>query len=122
MRILIVDDLVDNRELYAAYFELEGHVVDQAGDGHQALARVDANMPDVVVMDLSMPLLDGWEATRLIKTNPRTRAIPVVVVTAIHDAAELARARAAGADVICRKPCLPSELHHSVESVTSRRR
>lgn len=122
MRILIVDDLADNRELYAAYFELEGHVVDQAGDGHEALARVAAQMPDVVVMDLSMPILDGWEATRRLKTNPRTRAIPVIVVTALHDDAELDRARCAGADVICRKPCLPSELRERVMKLTSRRR
>ena len=122
MRILIVDDLADTCELYAEYFALEGHVVDQASDGYEALARVDAQMPDVVVMDLSMPNLDGWEATRLLKTNPRTRAIPVVVLTAVHDDGELDRARAAGADLICRKPCLPSELHARVARVTSRRR
>lgn len=110
MRILIVDDLADNRELYATYFQLEGFDVDLAGDGEEALRRVDAMMPDIIVMDLSMPVLDGWEATRRLKTNPRTASIPVVVLTAIHEELELARARAAGANVICRKPCLPSEL------------
>lgn len=118
MRILIVDDLVDNRELYAAYFELEGHVVDQACDGHDALRRVDAEMPDVVVMDLTMPNLDGWEATRLLKSNPRTRAIPIVILTAVDDDVALDRVRAAGADQVCRKPCLPSELRRRLDEVT----
>jgi two-component system, cell cycle response regulator DivK len=110
VRILIVDDLADNRELYATYFQLEGFDVDVAADGEEALRRVDAVMPDIIVMDLAMPMLDGWETTRRIKTNPRTRSIPIVILTAVHEELELARARAAGADVICRKPCLPSEL------------
>jgi two-component system cell cycle response regulator DivK len=114
VRILIVDDLVDNRELYAAYFELEGHVVDQAGNGHEALACVDAAMPDVIVMDLSMPVMDGWEATRLIKSNPRTQMIPIVVLTGVDDDVLLDRVRAAGADSICKKPCLPSELRKRI--------
>jgi two-component system, cell cycle response regulator DivK len=120
VRILIVDDLEDNRELYATYFKLEGFEVDLAGDGREALRRVDVTKPDVIVMDLSMPILDGWEATRLLKTNPRTRAVPIVVLTAIHDEDQLARARAAGADVICKKPCLPKELGARVGEVTRR--
>lgn len=118
MRILIVDDLADNRELYATYFQLEGFDVDLACDGEDALRKVDAVMPDVIVMDLSMPVLDGWEATRRLKANPRTGHIPIVVVTAIHEELELARAKAAGANVICRKPCLPSELGARVDEVT----
>lgn len=110
MRILIVDDRADNRELYATYFQIEGFDVDLASDGEEALRKVDAVMPDVIVMDLSMPVLDGWETTRRLKSNPRTAPIPVVVLTAIHEELELARARAAGANVICRKPCLPTEL------------
>lgn len=115
-----MDDLADNRELYATYFELEGFDVDLASDGEEALRQVDAVMPDVIVMDLSMPNLDGWETTRRLKTNPRTCAIPIVILTAVHEELELARVRAAGADVICRKPCLPSELGDRIAEVVRR--
>lgn len=120
MRILIVDDLADNRDLYETYFKLDGFEVDVASDGEEALRQVDAVMPDVIVMDLSMPKLDGWETTRRLKTNPRTRAIPIVILTAVHEELELARVRAAGADVICRKPCLPSELGERIDELLPR--
>lgn len=116
-----MDDLADNRELYATYFKLDGFDVDVAEDGEEALARVDAVVPDVIVMDLAMPKVDGWEATRLFKTNPRTRSIPIVVLTGLQDELQLARARAAGADVICRKPCLPSELRERIEEALGRK-
>ena len=119
-RLLIVDDLADNRELYAAYFELAGFVVDQAVDGEDALAVVARQPPTIIVMDLSMPRLDGWEATRLIKTNPRTKRIPIVVLTALSDPDALQRARAAGADAVCTKPCLPNALLEKVERLLAR--
>jgi two-component system, cell cycle response regulator DivK len=121
VRILIVDDLADNCELYATYFRLEGFDVDTAGDGEEALAKVDAAMPDIIVMDLSMPKLDGWETTRRLKSNPRTQGIPIVVLTGLHEELHLARARAAGADFVCLKPCLPSELGARIAETLQRR-
>jgi CheY-like chemotaxis protein len=114
--VLIVDDFEDNREMYASYFEAMGYRVVQASDGEEALNVIAREPPDVVVMDLSMPRLDGWEATRLIKSNPRTAKIIVVVVTGFSTRNDLARARAAGANEVCTKPCTPSELLSKVEA------
>lgn len=109
-RILVVDDLEDNRELYAAYLEIAGFDVEKAIDGRDALDRVAVRAPDLVVMDLAMPRLDGWDATRLLKADPQTRDIPVLVLTAYVSEEDLQRARAAGADDVATKPMLPREL------------
>jgi CheY-like chemotaxis protein len=114
--VLIVDDFEDNREMYASYFEAMGYRVVQASDGEEALGIVTREPPDVVVMDLSMPRLDGWEATRLIKSNPRTQKIIVIVVTGFSGRDDLARARAAGANEVCTKPCTPKELLSKIEA------
>jgi two-component system cell cycle response regulator DivK len=108
--VLIVDDVEDNRDLYATYFAVAGFRVATANDGEEALGMITREAPDAVVMDLAMPNLDGWEATRLIKANPRTAAIVVVVVSghAVGDAVR--RARAAGADEVLAKPCYPDQL------------
>ena len=120
--VLVVDDVEDNRDLYATYFEHSGYRTAQASDGEQALALIAREAPDVVIMDLSMPTLDGWEATRLIKSNPRTRHVVVVVVTGNATEANMAAARSAGADDVCTKPCLPRELLAVVERELSSRR
>lgn len=108
--VLIVDDIDDNRDLYAAYLVHQGFRVDDASHGHAALAKVEVEIPDAIVMDLAMPGLDGWETTRRIKADPRTANVVVVVVTGHATEEELARARAMGADEVCTKPCLPSDL------------
>lgn len=113
--VLVVDDVEDNRDLYATYFEHSGFRTAQATDGEEALAKIAKEPPDVVIMDLSMPNLDGWEATRLIKSNPRTRHMVVIVVTGNATDANLTAARAAGADDVCTKPCLPRVLLARVE-------
>jgi two-component system, cell cycle response regulator DivK len=108
--VLVVDDVEDNRELYATFFTYAGYRAEQASDGEEALSKIARERPDVVLMDLSMPNVDGWEATRLIKSNPRTKGIIVVVVTGFATRDDLDRARAAGADDVCTKPCLPKDL------------
>jgi two-component system, cell cycle response regulator DivK len=110
-RILIVDDQDDQRDLYATYFEEAGFHVEHARDGEEALAKVVLSMPDLVVMDLAMPHRDGWETTRLIKSDPRTSNIVVIVLTATVARDKLCLARYAGADEVCTKPCLPATLH-----------
>ncbi len=113
--MLVVDDVEDNRDLYATYLEHCGFRADQACDGEEALAKITREPPDVVIMDLSMPNLDGWEATRLVKSNPRTRHVIVIVVTGNATDGNMAAARAAGADEVCTKPCLPRDLLAHVE-------
>lgn len=118
--MLVVDDVEDNRELYATFLQYAGYRVDQASDGEEALSKIARALPDLVLMDLSMPNLDGWEATRLIKSNPRTKAVIVLVVTGFAMRRDLERARAAGADDVCTKPCLPKDLVGRVEALLAR--
>jgi CheY-like chemotaxis protein len=108
--ILLVDDFQDNREMYALYLRHFGFRVAEAGNGHEALEQAFAQGPDLIVMDLSLPGLDGWEATRRLKSDARTRHIPVLALTshALEGISE--GARAAGCDGFITKPCLPEQL------------
>jgi CheY-like chemotaxis protein len=108
--VLIVDDFEDNRIVYSEFFEHEGMRVDQATDGEHALMKALVIVPDVIVMDLGLPGLDGWEATRELKRHPRTLHIPVVAITGHVTTENLRRARQAGADVVLTKPCRPDTL------------
>ena len=108
--ILLVEDYDDAREMYRDYLEYAGFQVETARDGHEALTKARASNPDLVLMDLSMPGLDGWEATRLLKTDPATSHLTVVALSAHALAAEGDRAKRAGCDGFIAKPCLPHEL------------
>ncbi|HUG54864.1 MAG TPA: response regulator, partial [Vicinamibacteria bacterium] len=79
--ILVVDDTLDARELYAEYLRIAGLRAEVAEDGYEAVAKATALRPSVIIMDLSMPRMDGWEATRRIKANPATRDIPIIALT-----------------------------------------
>jgi CheY-like chemotaxis protein len=108
--VLVVDDVVHGRALCAEYLELRGFRVATTGDGLGAVDLALALRPDVILMDLSMPVIDGWEATRLLKKNARTRAIPVVAMTAhLMDSAR-EEALAAGCATVFVKPCTPADL------------
>jgi len=109
-RILMVDDFQDNREMYAAYLRYAGFAVDEAVTGTEALDKALAIAPDLIVMDLSLPGMDGWEATRRLKADPKTKHIPIVVVSGHALEASVRSAQAAGCDVFLRKPCLPQAL------------
>jgi len=108
--VLIVDDFQDNREMYAMYLEHSGYRVAEAANGFEALERAFELLPDVVVMDLSLPGLDGWEATRRLKSDGRTRHIPVLALTSHALEGFSDGARAAGCDGFVTKPCLPDQL------------
>jgi CheY-like chemotaxis protein len=108
--VLVVDDVVHGRALCAEYLELRGFRVVTAGDGLGAVDLALALHPDVILMDLSMPVIDGWEATRLLKKSSRTRSIPVVVMTAYNLASAHELARDAGCAAVFVKPVLPDVL------------
>jgi len=108
--ILLVEDYDDAREMYRDYLEFAGFQVDTARDGHEALDKARSLMPDLILMDLSLPGLDGWEATRVLKTDPATRHLVIVALSAHALAAEGERARVAGCDGFIAKPCLPHDL------------
>ena len=114
-RILIVEDYRLAREMYRVTLEHAGFDVLEAADGVEALLRVRDGAPDLILMDLWMPLMDGWEATHHLKSDSRTASIPIVVLSAsAHDytAQEITRA---GCAAFVSKPCLPSELVQEVE-------
>lgn len=108
--ILIVDDYLDGREMAAEYLEFSGFRVLQAADGQEALDTAFAELPEVVLMDLSLPVMDGWEATRRLKADPRTRRIRVIALTAHALDTHTSSARAAGADAVVTKPFQPPDL------------
>ena len=108
--VLLVEDFEDARELYRDYLEFSGFSVQTASNGREAIEQAIALQPDVILMDASMPVLDGWQATRELKTNPTTQHIPVLAVTAhaFDDARQ--QAKAVGCDGFVTKPCLPDDL------------
>jgi len=118
--VLLVDDYADARELYGTYLRLQGYRVDEAEDGVAGLSKAVDARPAVVVMDLAMPHLNGWEATRLLKADPRTRSIGVICLTAHGQAEQRARAFAAGCDGFLSKPCLPHALEAEIQRVLRR--
>jgi two-component system, cell cycle response regulator DivK len=120
--VLVVDDFQDNREMFAEFLVLSGFRVVQAENGREALDRAFEALPDLVLMDLSLPELDGWEATRRLKSDPRTGHIPVIALTG-HVLADHSReARDAGCDAFLTKPCMPEVLVAEVRRVLSSKR
>jgi two-component system, cell cycle response regulator DivK len=108
--ILVVDDYQDAREMYAEYLQFSGFRVAEARNGNEALEQAFALKPDLILMDLSLPGMDGWEATRQLKADARTKAIPVVALTGHALAGASDSARNAGCDSFVTKPCLPDDL------------
>jgi two-component system cell cycle response regulator DivK len=108
--ILIVDDSLHTREMYSDYLTHRGLAVVTAPDAQAGLELALAVRPDVIVMDLALPGLDGITATQRLKRDPRTRRIPVVVLTGYAFRAIQQGALEAGADAFLTKPCLPEDL------------
>jgi CheY-like chemotaxis protein len=108
--VLLVEDFEDAREMYRDYLEFSGFRVETARDGHEAIEKARALRPHLILMDLSLPGIDGWEATRILKGDPTTADLIIVALSAHALAAEGDRARAAGCDGFIAKPCLPTEL------------
>ena len=108
--ILVVDDYQDAREMYAEYLQFSGFRVAEARNGNEAVAQAFSLRPDLILMDLSLPGMDGWEATRVLKSDERTKHIPVVALTGHALAGASEGARRAGCDSFVTKPCLPDDL------------
>jgi CheY-like chemotaxis protein len=108
--ILVVDDYQDAREMYSEYLQYSGFRVAEARNGNEALQQAFALTPDLILMDLSLPGMDGWEATRRLKADPSTRHIPIVALTGHALAGASEGARRAGCDSFVTKPCLPDDL------------
>ena len=108
--ILVVDDYQDAREMYAEYLQFSGFRVAEARNGNEAVEQAFALKPDLILMDLSLPGMDGWEATRRLKADEATKRIPVVALTGHALAGASEGAKKAGCDSFVTKPCLPDDL------------
>ena len=103
-KILLVEDNDMNRDMLSRRLERKGHQITIATDGQQAIDLVTAQKPDLVLMDMSLPVIDGWEATRRLKASDATRPIPIIALTAHAMAEDERKAREAGCDDYDTKP------------------
>ena len=108
--ILVVEDQEDNRQILRDLLGASGFTMREAGDGEAALAEVAKQKPDLILMDIQLPILDGYETTRRLKSNPDTKAIPIIVVTSYALSGDESKARAAGCDAYVTKPYSPRAL------------
>lgn len=116
-RVLLVDDYPDARDMYRVYLTFSGFEVIEAANGMEAIQLASDKPPDIILMDLSLPVMDGWEATRRLKSDPRTAGIPVVALTGHALAGISEGAREAGCDAFVTKPCLPDDLVREIRRV-----
>lgn len=115
-RILAVDDIQDNLILVEAILESEGYEIDLASDGIKALQKIEQSPPDLILLDVMMPGIDGYEVTRRIRKNPATSYIPILLITAFHESS-VVEGLDAGADDFIRKPFDTDELLARVRSL-----
>jgi len=104
MRILIVEDNEMNRDMLSRRLERKGYSITMAVDGGAGVEKAIAEIPNLILMDMSLPVLDGWEATRRVKANPQTRHIPVIALTAHAMTGDRDKAIQAGCDDYDTKP------------------
>jgi CheY-like chemotaxis protein len=108
--------------MYAAYLQFSGFRVAEAANGLEALDKSRELLPDIILMDLALPKMDGWEATRRLKADERTAHIPIVALTGHALAGHAEGARQAGCDAFVTKPCLPDALVAEIQRMLSARR
>jgi len=116
-KILLVEDNEDNRDMLSRRLIRKGYEVSLANDGGAGVAQALSEAPDLILMDMSLPVLDGWEATRRVKENPATRAIPIIALTAHAMADDREKAIAAGCDDYDTKPIDLPRLLEKIESL-----
>lgn len=115
--VLIVDDNAQNAELLQAYLEDQGYHIRIARDGVEAMEQMDAQAPDIVLLDIMMPRMSGFEVCRRMKEDPQRRDIPVVMVTALNELGDVERGIDCGADDFLSKPVSKLELITRVKSL-----
>lgn len=116
--VLLVEDNLDNRFIYCTILEHRGHVVHEAGDGVDGVRLARELRPDVILLDIAMPNMNGWEAVQILKADPATGAIPVIALTAHAMTEDEDRARELGFDLFIRKPVEPQLVVEAVERFT----
>jgi two-component system, cell cycle response regulator DivK len=109
-QILIVEDQEDNRRILRDLFASAGYKLIEAESGEEALSVLATSRPDLILMDIQLPVMDGYEATRRIKSNPSMNAVPIIAVTSYALAGDEAKAQAAGCNAYISKPFSPRAL------------
>ena len=117
--VLLVDDYDDSREMYAEFLELAGFRVCQARDGHQGVEKARECGPDLILMDLSLPGMDGWEAIKQLKSDDRTRKIPVIALSGHNENDVVAGKLGPRWDYFVAKPCQPEDLVKEMQRALS---
>jgi len=115
---LVIDDSDDTREMYAVMLRLEGFAVEEARDGREALHKASEPLPDIIITDLSMPIMDGWETIRCLRADERTRRIPIIACSG-----QTSQTRThidCGPDALIPKPCPPELLLLEVRGLLRR--
>lgn len=120
IKILLVEDNELNRDMLSRRLKRRGFEVEIAVDGAQGVEMAHSSMPDLILMDMSLPIMDGWEATRQIKANPALAAIPVIALTAHAMAGDQEKAKAAGCDDYDTKPVELSRLLGKIDAQLER--
>src|SRR5438093_324237 len=120
MKILYVEDNDDNVYVVKNRLTRWGHTVLIAVDGRQGIETARSERPDLIVMDLSLPALDGWEATRILKSSPETKEIPILALTAHAMAGDREKALAAGCDDFATKPVSFDRLRAKIDALPRR--
>ena len=119
-KILLVEDNELNRDMLSRRLQRKGYRIVMAVDGRAGVEMAISESPDLILMDMSLPVLNGWEATRQIKSNPKTRAIPVIALTAHAMASDREQALAAGCEDYDTKPIELPRLIEKIETLLSR--
>jgi two-component system cell cycle response regulator DivK len=121
-KILLVEDNEMNRDMLSRRLTRSGYEVILAADGAQGITMAASAAPDLVLMDMSLPVVDGWEATRRLKGDPATRSVPVIALTAHAMAGDEAKAREAGCDDFDTKPVEYPRLLSKIEGLLQKRK
>jgi CheY-like chemotaxis protein len=121
-RILLVEDNELNRDMLTRRLERRGYTMLSAVDGAEGVAVAEREVPDLILMDMSLPVLDGWQATTRLKSSPATRTIPVIALTAHAMAGDREQALAAGCDDFDTKPVELARLLGKIEALLGRSR
>ena len=119
-KILLVEDNEMNRDMLSRRLQRKGYQVVLALDGQSGVELAQSEAPDLILMDMSLPVLDGWEATRKLKAAPRTRAVPIIALTAHAMAGDRERAIESGCDDYDTKPIELPRLLGKIEALLSR--
>jgi two-component system cell cycle response regulator DivK len=116
-KILVVEDTEDNRQILRDLLGMAGYDMVEAHDGAEGVAKAAEHRPDLILMDIQMPVMDGYEATRRIKANPELKAIPIVAVTSYALSGDEQKTRDAGCDAYIAKPYSPRQMLAKVREI-----